>query len=92
MVLLLQSHIKNLTDSLKISDNYNIKAIFIGALVGTFSHIIFDVCAHSNILAFWPISSQPFAIPLSLPINLFAILLTFVAVFWFASRFVFHQK
>jgi len=86
IVLLLCSHLKNITTSLKIDDNYSTAAIFSGALLGTFSHIVLDICTHSNIFAFWPIYSQPFSISFYWFVPLFAILTTIIAILWFVNK------
>jgi membrane-bound metal-dependent hydrolase YbcI (DUF457 family) len=54
----LKKHLKKITDTLKIRNNYSLRSIILGSLIGAWSHIILDSFMHPDIIPFWPIESN----------------------------------
>jgi hypothetical protein len=50
--------LQRLSDVLGVRQNYSIKSIVVGALVGAWSHVFLDSFLYSDLLPFWPISNE----------------------------------
>lgn len=54
-----RKQLKQVSDMLKVEQNYSIKSIATSALVGGWSHIFLDSPMHFDITPFWPALENP---------------------------------
>jgi len=50
--------LKQISNKLKIKNDYSYTSMILGSLLGTWSHIILDSFMHLDIIPFWPIKSN----------------------------------
>jgi membrane-bound metal-dependent hydrolase YbcI (DUF457 family) len=61
IIYLSKKQLQRLSDLLGVTQDYSIKSIVIGAVVGGWSHIFLDSFLYSELLPFWPIvNDNPF--------------------------------
>ncbi len=51
---------QKITDTLDLVQEYSIPVILSSSLIGTFSHVLLDSFLYTDIIPFWPLSSNPF--------------------------------
>ena len=69
IIYVFKNQFKKLFDILKINQNYSLKSIIIGGIIGAGSHVFFDSFMHNDITPFWPILENPFLGLISNQIN-----------------------
>ena len=58
LIYALKNPLMIMTDFLKIKQNYSSKSIIIGALIGTWMHLLLDAFLYSEMVPFWPIQGN----------------------------------
>lgn len=89
--------LQRLSDHLGVRQDYSIKSIVVGALVGAWSHVFLDSFLYSDLLLFWPVSDRnPFVAVISSDIIYLITIIGFVAgaavYFWKLKNILKSEK
>ena len=60
IIYLARKQFQKISDMLKVKQDYSLKTIIIGALVGGWSHVFLDLFMHFDVTPFWPVPGNPF--------------------------------
>lgn len=52
--------LQKITEKLKIEQTYSFMSVMTGAIIGTWSHVLFDSFLYTDIRPLWPLESNPF--------------------------------
>ncbi len=52
--------LRKITEKLKIEQTYYFMSVMTGAIIGTWSHVLFDSFLYTDIRPLWPLESNPF--------------------------------
>jgi membrane-bound metal-dependent hydrolase YbcI (DUF457 family) len=59
IIYLGKRYFKKVSDALKVEQDYSVRSIVAGALVGGWSHVFLDSLMHSDVTPFWPALENP---------------------------------
>ena len=71
--------LRKLSDKFRVNQNYSLKSIVIGALIGVWSHVFLDSFMHFDITPFWPLLENPFLGVISNSMNYGITIIGFIA-------------
>ena len=60
LIYLGKRHFQRLSERLGLAQDYSLKSIIAGTLIGAWSHVLLDSFMHFDVMPFWPIVENPF--------------------------------